>query len=79
MKRPARTTARTEDRPVLNDAQRMLTKENPLFDWSRLTSLDSWEMLLSMARLESSAISIAWKGVVEVAYLARYSLTICSL
>ena len=55
MNNPARTTARTEDKPVLKDAQWMLTKENPLLDWSRLMSLDSLVTLLSMVRLESSS------------------------
>ena len=77
IKKPAKTTARTDDNPVLKLAQWMLTKEKPWFDWSRLTSLDSLEMLLSMARLDSSSMAIAGGGV-EVEE-ARYSETCCSI
>ena len=55
----------------------MFTKLNPWLDWSRLTSLDSLETLLSMARLDSSSMAIAGEGVVVEE--ARYSETFCSI
>ena len=73
---PAKTMARTDDNPVLKLAEWMLTKLKPLFDWSRLTSLDSFETVLSMERLDLSSIAMAGEGAGVVD--ARYSETSCS-
>ena len=68
--------ARTDDNPVLKLAQCMFTKLKPLFDWSSATSLDSFETVLSMERLDLSSIVMAGEGAgVED---ARYSETSCS-
>ena len=62
MKTPANTMARTDDNPVLKLAQCMLTKLNPLLDWSNATSWDSLETEFSMERSDSSSMAMAGEG-----------------
>ena len=62
---PATKTARTEESSVLNEAHCMLMNENPLFDWSKVTSLDSWLTVFETDRSASSSKWGAGGGVVE--------------
>ena len=57
MASPTNTTARTEESPVEKLAQCKLTREKPLFDWSR--EMWSEESVISVSRM-TSASSWAW-------------------
>ena len=77
MKTPANTMARTDDNPALKLAQCMLTKLNPLLDWSKATSWDSLQTEVSMEREASSSMAMAGDRV-EVDE-ARNLETSCSI
>ena len=47
MEKQTNATARTEDNPVEKLAQCMLTRENPLLDWSKEISDDELETSVS--------------------------------
>ena len=79
MSSPAKTTAKTEERPVLKLAQWRLMSENPLVDWLSEISLDWLEMSFSTETSASSWALMTEGSVAGYPFLARYSSTSCWL